>query len=154
MLFSMFVSLPTGQVSGLFSFRCLFRTGPDRVFRTVLAVKRLFSFSSANLFSLTQLQKLVNHFFIFLFFTGFLPALCTCVRQLLYITNRFPICQPLFSDFFRFFSAIHFMSLFLFKHHRRTPDNAEQPNRRRQNQKPYNAVMFCRYCPLRRLRYL
>ena len=65
MLFSMFVSLPTGQVSGLFSFRCLFRTGPDRVFRTVLAVKRLFSFSSANFYIIASFSVSVNSFFYF-----------------------------------------------------------------------------------------
>ena len=101
----MFVSLPTGQVSGLFSFRCLLRTGPDRVFRTVLAVKRLFSFSSANLFSLTQLQKLVNHFFIFYrIFTG---ALHLRASAFVYYQFRCDLSTLFSKKFFSFYENGH-----------------------------------------------
>ena len=69
MLFSMFVSLPTGQVFRKRTVSSFFRIGPTLVIGTFARCEALFSFSSANFYIISSISTSVNsffHFFIFL----------------------------------------------------------------------------------------
>ena len=69
MLFSMFVSLPTGQVFWKRTISSFFRIGPTLVVATFARCEALFSFSSANFYIIASISISVNsffHFFIFL----------------------------------------------------------------------------------------
>ncbi len=97
MLFSMFVSLPTGQVFRKRTVSSFFRIGPTLVIGTFARCEALFSFSSANFYIIASISISVNSFFQFFYFYYFESHFANTHEIIKYVTedysNRYTLCE-------------------------------------------------------------